>query len=82
MFPFDGNIVSSRRKSGHEYMLFCQYFVSVIMGKKHFDDHSWRFRFSDFITISNEAFALLVMENNFEQWFEMATSGNWSSSNI
>ena len=32
--------------------------------------------------MSDEAFALLLFENNYERWLIMAASGNWSSSTI
>ena len=50
--------------------------------EKAFENYSWKFGISKFVSVSDEAFALLLFENNYDRWFSMAASGNWSSSTI
>ena len=81
-FPIPMSITTFKREYEEEYFLFFLHFVSVVVGKKEFDDYSWKFGISKFVNVSNEAFALLIFENNFERWFNQAVSDNWSSSTI
>ena len=37
---------------------------------------------SKYATISDEAFALLILENNYETWMDMALTGNTKTSKI
>ena len=76
------SISTFRREYEEEYFIFFLHFVSVVVGKKEFDNYSWKFGISKFVNVSNEAFALLIFENNYERWFSQVITDNWSSSTI
>ena len=65
-----------------DYCFFAKHFVSVVVGKKKFEGYSNRFAFSGYVTVSDEAFALLLLENNYNRWIDMGKTGNWLYSDV
>ena len=76
------DIINIQRQNFKEYCTFATYFISSVVGKQRFDNLCWRSPFSSFVSKSDEAFALLIFENNYEHWTAMAGEGVWSSSII
>ena len=76
------SIVETRRQDKDMYHDFINYFVKPVVGKRKFDNSSFKYLLSRYVTISDEAFALLTFENNYERWLDMAIKNNWTSSNI
>ena len=64
------------------YHDFISYFVKPVVGKCKFDNNSFKYLLSRYVTVSDEAFALLTFENNYERWLDMAIKNNWTTSNI
>ena len=62
------------RKPMEEEMMhvFCNYFVPCIVGKAAWKRTKAMFVISKIMTVSDEAFLLLVLENNWDLWMEMA----------
>ena len=56
--------------------------MANVVGKKLFESLCWRQKVSQFVTVSDEALALLMYENNYERWTDMGKNGNWKSSAV
>ena len=63
-------------------MDFFTLFVAPVVGKKWFENLCWCQKLSDFVTVSDEALALLIFENNYDRWIDMGKRNNWTSSII
>ena len=50
------------------YTLFCEKYVPCVMGKIKFKTHCYAKMLKDYCTVSDEAMAMLVYSNNFDQW--------------
>jgi hypothetical protein len=64
------------------YRDFCSFFVSGVVGIRHFDRSKCLKRFSKYVSISDEAFTVLTLENNWERWSSMAFHDDWKESNV
>ena len=62
------------------YKDFCSFFVSGVVGIRHFDRHKCIQPLSKYVTASDEAFTILTMENNWSRWSDMAGTKNWKDS--
>ena len=60
------NIVNNCRQTYESYCEFASSFIAPVVGKRRFDNLCWRSTFSSYVTISDEAFALLTFENNYD----------------
>ena len=56
------NIVDTRRQDMDMYQDFATYFIAPVIGKHTFDKSSFKYLFSRYVSVSDEAFALLVFE--------------------
>ena len=72
----------TRRQTNECYFDFANFFISPIAGKQKFETRCWRFAFSTYVTISDEAFALLLFENNYDRWLDCAQRKDWTHSKI
>lgn len=77
MFPKE--LINIRQEWYKKYIEFANNFISIVVGKKRFDNLSSKFSFSEFVSISDETFALLIFENNYERWLTMALTNGWKS---
>ena len=50
---------------------FCDHFIRAVVGHRKFDQDKRNHLLSRFVTVSDEAYALLVCENNLEKWVDM-----------
>lgn len=64
------------------YKDFCSFFVSGVVGIRHFDRNKCIRPLSKYVTSSDEAFAVLTLENNWSRWSSMATTKNWKESEV
>ena len=55
-----------------EFTDFVEYFLSVVVGKRHYLKVSHLQKVSEYATKSDEALALLLLENSFDRWSDMA----------
>ena len=65
------------------YKDFVSFFVSGVVGIRHFDRNKTTSKYSTYVTISDEAFAILSLENNWkisgsggQPWQGMRSGGN------
>jgi hypothetical protein len=57
---------------------FAQEFIRIVVGKKIWKSHAFRYKLSEFCAVSGEAFCLLIVENNYEQWAGMVETGDFA----
>lgn len=50
---------------------FCDHFLRAVVGHRRFDCDKKESILSNWITVSDEAFAMLVGENNIDRWIDM-----------
>ena len=50
------------------FFIFCDYFLSKVVGSSIWRDCCTRQKVSDMATISDEAFAFLLVENYLDEW--------------
>jgi len=74
------DLVNTRRSVGSNYFLFALHFICIVVGKKKFESYCYRFPFSEIVKPSDETFALLIFENNYDRWMSMAVNDHWTSS--
>ena len=82
--PVTPDSLPSRFSAGEHpvYKDFVSFFVSGVVGVRHFDRNKTTNIYSTYVTISDEAFAVLTLENNWERWSAMATADEWKESDI
>ncbi len=62
---------------------FVVYYVSALVGLQHFKKEKCRKKYSNFVTVSDEAFDVLTLENNsWSCWMAMAKDDHWNSSPV
>lgn len=76
------SIIETRRNNLDMYMDFFTLFVAPVVGKKRFEDNCCRQKLSDFVTISDEALALILFDNNYDRWLDMGKNNDWTKSLI
>lgn len=60
------SLVNDRRQEKEVYTDFAMHFISAVVGKHNFKSRNSKFVFSRFVSVSDEAFALLVFESNYD----------------
>jgi hypothetical protein len=82
--PVNPSTLKSRYEKDHYpvYKDFLTFFVSGVVGLRHFDRNKCLQYFGNYITVSDEAFTVLTLENNWERWSDMAESDEWRESSV
>ena len=65
-------ILKMRKDTSSLYYDFIEYFVSSVVGKNHYNACRTYKLLSEFTTVSDEALAILIYENNIDVWKDMA----------
>ena len=65
-------ILKLRSKGNQDYIDFVEYFVSAVIGKKKYKENKCNKLLSEYASVSDEAYAILIFENNFDRWYDMA----------
>ena len=68
------NIAIEWHNLGDVYFAFATYFISIVVGKKKFKNFCCKFPMLNFVSVSDETFALLIYENNNDRWMSMAVN--------
>ena len=64
------------------YKDFISFFVSGVVGIRRFDRNKCQNLYRTYVTISDEAFTVLTLENNLERWNDMAEKEEWKDSMV
>lgn len=75
-------VLQMRSEGNFMYYDFINYFVSAVIGKMNYKKKSCSIVLSKYATVSDEAFALLSLENNYDTWMDMGLTGNTKSSKV
>jgi hypothetical protein len=59
------------RKDYDSYSKFCQLVLSIVVGRNIWKTTVGKCKISDFVTVSDEAFALLLIDNSWHVWLDM-----------
>jgi hypothetical protein len=80
--PVNPDTLSSRFEEDNYpvYKDFSSFFVSGVVGIRHFDRNKCHMHYRKYVTVSDEAFTVLTLENNWTRWSSMAESGDWKES--
>jgi hypothetical protein len=62
------------------YKDFVSFFVSGVVGVRKFERNKCHVKYSKYVTVSDEAFTILTLENNWERWSSMAEYMDWKDS--
>ena len=75
-------LLQLRQENNYAYFDFVEYFVSAVIGKTHYKQNSCDKLLSQYAMVSDEAFALLTLENNFDAWVDMGMRKDISGSQV
>ena len=64
------------------YVDFVTYYVGAVVGLRHFEKHKCHKLYREYVTISDEAFAILTLENNWDRWMAMAETDEWTTAPV
>jgi hypothetical protein len=71
-----------RKDSSSLYFDFIEYFVSSVVGRNHYKYHRCDKLLSEFTSVSDEALAILIFENNLDTWKDMAEKNITKNSDV
>jgi hypothetical protein len=80
-FPSLNDFLEMSQKES-SYQLFCSHFLRPIVGTTKWKHNFLRKRMTLYVTISDEAFALLTLENNYDRWIDMWRNDNLKTSEV
>lgn len=69
-------------EDGTTYYDFIEYFVSAVVGKKKYKENKCEMLLSQYASKSDEAFAILLFDNNIDVWLDMAKKGITKNSDV
>ena len=75
-------ILKLRNDSTNLYYDFIEYFVSSVVGKNFYKFHKTDKLLSEYTTVSDEALAILIYENNIDTWKDMASKKITKNSSV
>jgi hypothetical protein len=64
------------------YKDFLSFFVSGVVGIRHFDRSKCHMHLRKYVSVSDEAFTVLTLENNWTRWSCMANRNEWKDSDV
>ena len=64
------------------YKDFLSFFVSGVVGIRHFDRSKCHMHLRKYVSVSDEAFTVLTLENNWTRWSCMANRKEWKDSDV
>lgn len=76
------DILLMRQNPSSLYFNFIEYFISSVIGKNYYKYHKRDKLMSQYVTVSDEALAILIFENNIDTWIDMANNGNTKKSRV
>jgi hypothetical protein len=67
-FPPLDSILEMRENKEDSYQIFCDHVLSQVVGKNDWKTRAGKEMISSIATVSDEAFAILLVENNYQVW--------------
>ena len=75
-------ILQMRNGTNTCYVDFIEFFISAVIGKNKYKENKCDKLLLEFVSIGDEALAILIFENNFETWKDMAAKGISKNSEV
>src|SRR5687767_5992143 len=75
-------IMALQKDTTKTYFHFIEYFISSVVGKNHYKYSKCDKLLSEYTTVSDEAFAILIYKNNFDTWKDMASKNITKNSDV
>ena len=75
-------IMKMQSENNVKYADFIYYFVSAVVGKTEFKKNCCNSLLSNYASVSDEAFAIFSLENNYDTWMDMGLTNNTKTSNV
>jgi len=70
--PLMEDVLTMRENRNGAYVVFCENVLSQVVGKTKWKTEGHLLRMSEMATVSDEAFALILLENSYDYWEDMA----------
>lgn len=64
------------------YLHFVTYFLRNSVQRRFFDRNKVKFALGDYVSIPDEAFALITIDNNWSKWNDMAATDKWDKNQV
>jgi hypothetical protein len=74
--PAMEDVLAMRLNTNGAYSIFCENVVSQVVGKTSWKSKGHSVLMSNIATVSDEAFAVILLENSYELWKDMAGHGD------
>ena len=74
--------LGTRHTEFNMYVDFVTYYVGAVVGLRHFEKHKCHKLYREYVTVGDEAFAVLTLENNWDRWMEMAITDEWTTASV
>ena len=71
-----------RKNTSGVYFDFIEYFVSSVVGKNYYKENKCDKLLSEYASVSDEALAILIFENNINTWIDMAVKNITKNSDV
>ena len=75
-------ILHLRKENNLAYFDFIEYFVSAVIGKLRYKQNCCDALLSQYASVSDEAFAILIFENNLDAWVDMGLRKDTSGTQV
>ena len=75
-------ILQMHKEDNLAYFDFVEYFVSAVIGKLRYKQNCCDNLMSHYASISDEAFAILIFENNLDAWVDMGLRKDTSGTQV
>jgi hypothetical protein len=83
--PVTPKTLKTRFEHEHYFVIykdFVTFYVSGVVGIRQFNRNKSHTRYRTYVTVSDEAFAVLTIENNWDRWASMAGNENMKESTV
>ena len=81
-FVIRPDTLDKRFEEFNMYADFVVFYIGAVIGLRRFEKEKCRKKYSDYVTVSDEAFAVLTIENNWLRWMAMAKAKHWKDSPV
>ena len=71
-FPTLAHILKGRTNRHNAYTFYCDYFLQCVVGRRGWKKGVDSTEVREIATVTDEAFGLLLLENSWDKWVDMA----------
>ncbi len=78
-FPTLAHILKGRTNRHNAYTFYCDYFLQCVVGRRRWKKGVDKTEVREIATVTDEAFGLLLLENSWAKWVDMAKRNSGTS---